>query len=388
MVLAAACNKAIDEPLRSVPNGKRDSTTNIRTILAGSPYHLFSQAFNRLGLDSSFAFYTVFAPTDSVMQAAGLTASVIDGLPTDSLYKIIGYQITQGDYSDSLLQTIQLPIKVPTLREDVSFYTATYSPSVMGRTFRHSLYLVKKDVVYVNGVSIGNSGLSLKAGNGRIYPVNHLFAAPVTDIWSIITSRPELSMYVAANRLVDSFTAASGFYQNVNDTAAFFSNVNYDGNVNAAVSNTVFAPTNDAFIRAGFNTVDDIRQYVKKVIPGYGYINTGTNFYNVYIYVDMDSVLKQHYISGATPLFYMDLLNGSAINNGVLNTNSWTISSFITNPTIPAYYTQFSGQDGTVNIKYSRDPAVPAAVLSPGGPIFQGLNGNVFEIDQLFYPHN
>ncbi len=81
----SACNKAIDEPLRSQSNGVKDTTSDVRAVLAASPYHLFNQAYSRLGLDSSFGLYTIFAPTDSVMQAAGLTSAVIAALSTPAL---------------------------------------------------------------------------------------------------------------------------------------------------------------------------------------------------------------------------------------------------------------------------------------------------------------
>src|ERR1700759_4615808 len=119
--LAGACTRAIDEPLRSVKNNTPDTTTNIQAVLAASPFHLFNQAYNRLALDSSFSYYTIFAPTDAVMQAAGLTASVIDTLSRDSLYKIIAYHVAQGSFSDSLLASLPTALRVPTMRKDVLF---------------------------------------------------------------------------------------------------------------------------------------------------------------------------------------------------------------------------------------------------------------------------
>jgi uncharacterized surface protein with fasciclin (FAS1) repeats len=389
----SACNKALDEPLRTQSNGVKDTTSDVRAILAASPYTLFNQAFSRLGLDSAFGLYTIFAPTDSVMQAAGLTSSVIASLSTDSLYKIVAYQIVYNAYSDSLLENSPMSMRAPAVREDVFYQAAANSDNIVGQTAQQSLYLWKRGVLYVNGQVANNGESPLKARNGWIYPVNHLFTATTSNVWQVLQSRPELSMYVAAYRMVDSFYQSVYFYgpyQYDNDTA-YFTTVSY---VNTAAQQppvflTIFAPTNDAFARAGFNTLDDIRSYVARTMPAQTYQYQWEPYGYYYTYSAMDSVLKEHYLFGyGGALMYQDLLNSSLINNGVLNVNTWDLQSFASYQPITPYYTQFSDNNGTVNIKYSRNSAVQPAVLPPGGVSFPAINGIVYEIDQLFYPHN
>jgi len=397
----SACNKAMDEPLRSLSNGVRDTTSDVRAVLAASPCHLFSQAFSRLQLDSSYGIYTIFAPTDSVMQAAGLTTSVIAALSTDSLYKIVAYHTVYGAYSDSMLANSPSTLQVPTVRVDVFYGPAANSNNLVAQTVQQSLYVWKagspaepQGVLYVNGKAANNGEPPLKARNGWIYPVNHLFTAATNNLWKVLLSKPELSFYTAAIRMVDSFYKASFFappFASLGYDTVNFSLVAYGNMVTQPAGITVFAPTNTAFANAGFNTLNDLRNLVLRTRPSQFYQTSYQPYGYVYTYSGMDSVLKEHYLysPGGNAQMYQDLLN-PAINTSPTesNTNPWTVQNFISDPKIAPFYTQFSNNGGTVNIRYSRDPSVPPAVLPPDGVSFLAINGFIYETDQLFYPHN
>jgi uncharacterized surface protein with fasciclin (FAS1) repeats len=386
----SACNKALDEPLQTVSNGVRDTTSDIRSVLAGSPFHLFSQAYQRLALDSSYGIYTIFAATDSAMQAAGLTSSVIDALSIDSLYKIIAYQTVYNSYSDSMLENSPTSLQATTMREDVFYNIPPRSTSLVAQTAQQYLYIWKSGVLYVNGMPANIGEAPLKARNGWIWPVHRLFAAPTDNLWNIILSRPELSLYLAAYRLVDSFYQQHPVYVVTPDTS-LFATIPYLNTLTPPTSVTIFAPTNDAFAKAGFHTVDDIRNYMVQETPGTAFETINGVFYpNVTNYSNMDSVLKEHYLynTGVNTLMYQDLLNSAAMNNGWWNSNWWTRNAFSVAPWIIPYYSQFSGSNGTVNIQYSRDPSVPPAILPPDAVRILAINGIIYETDQLFYPHN
>lgn len=389
-----ACNKGLDTPLLAVSNGQPDTASDIRTTLANSPYHLFYQAYNLVKLDSSYGYYTIFAPTDSVMTAAGLTSTVINSLPVDSLYRFVSFQVGINSYSDSTLMALTLPQLIPTLREDAFVIIEPNSNGQLeGVTYQQNLFVQEKNQLYVNGVPSNNGETPLRARNGYIYPVNRIFTAPDSNVWALMLTKPELSMYTTAIQLIDSFYAATGFYI-VTPNAALFQTVDWQVNGGFTIGApgiffTIFAPTNDAFAKAGFQTVDDVRQYITSTVPYATDVVYNGNEYYLQYYNPMDSVLKQHYLytQGANPLFYPDLLN-PAINNGWQNTNQWTTGSFAVWPAITPYYTQFSNVGGTVHMQWSRNPAIPAAVLPTTAPAYQAMNGIVYEIDQLFYPHN
>jgi hypothetical protein len=280
-------------------------------------------------------------------------------------------------------------LQAPTLRQDVYYNQAANSPgTLIAQTLIQTLYLWKRGILYVNGAPANNGELPLRARNGWIWPVNRLITAPVNTAWNLIKSRPELSMYVAAYAVVDSFYRATNFYIVYPDTGQFNSApYTLAGSYSESANFTFFAPTNTAFARAGFNTVDDIRQYVLKAIPGVGYENHNGVGYNVSNYIAMDSTLKEHFLGSSNAMMYQDLLN-PAINNGWWNANAWIAQAYTVAPWLTRYYPQFSGHNGTVNIQYSRDPSTPPAILPPDKPGYQAVNGIIYEVDQLFYPHN
>ena len=384
----AACTKSLDAPLPIPVKGIRDSAANIRSVLRTGPYTLFYQAFTRAGLDSPYAFYTVFAPSDSAMTAAGLTSAVINSLSLDSLYTLIGYHISLGVLPEATLRgdtsTVRLPTLEVTTGEAYNFFNQ-YGPA----TLQACLFVSEKDVLYVNGSPVGKAEAGVEASNGWVYPVNRVLFPPARTVWNFITSRPELSMYVEANWLVDSMNAASGFYNAVPDSVLFntapYDPVDNFGEPSIHKMITVIAPTNDAFARAGFNTADDLRQYIGQSVPS-PYSTPPT--YNA-----MDSVLKTHYLCnpGQSTVFYQDMLNSPDINDGWMNTNpalqlerQALLTAF---PDTTMVMDHFSVNGGVVQVQWN--PNVPAAALPfSAGTSFTAVNGAVYEIDQLFYPHN
>jgi hypothetical protein len=227
--------------------------------------------------------------------------------------------------------------------------------------------------------------------------VNRVLIPPTQSIWGIITSRPELSMYVEANWLVDSMNAAH-YFEGPDST--LFETIPYVPLENYGIPTiqelyTVLAPTNDAFAKAGFNTADDLRQYVTQSIPQDAQVSWPGYPNPAYlpVYNAMDSILKTHYFNnpGQSIVFYQDMSGSTAINDGWMNTNPFIRKAYqalaSAFPGVPPVYDQFSGNDGVLQIKWN--PNVPAFSYpySPSN-VFMGANGVVYEVDQLFYPHN
>ena len=376
--MLGSCKRAMDAPILRVTDAVRDSSGDIRTVLTSPACSctLFDHAFSRASLDSPFLFYTVLAPTDSAMTAAGLTAAAIDALTVDSLNKIVGYQLVQGAFGGdtSVLYNDTLSVVLPTVRKDVEAVLS--GSSLLPYYYQQNLHIWSRDAFYVNGVSSGAGKAPMKASNGWIYPINRVLSAPTQSVWSILQVRPELSLYLAAIRLVDSIASQNYVYGQVYDSV-IFSNGNY---VNYAafplVNVTVLAPTNDAFAAAGFNTIDDIRRLALQTLPG------GANF------DALDSVLKLHYLytPGAPSILYQDMLYSPLINNGIYNSNSWYVTQYASTPGATPVYPQFTNVNGTVDVQWN--PNLPPASLPAGSGPLLATNGVIYESSQLFYPHN
>lgn len=390
-----------------------DSSSDIRVVLRKSPFSLFRQAAQRIGLDSllpASGYFTVFAPVDSAMVAAGLDQGHIASLPVDSLRKIVLFHVAQGAYGQGALSSALYNVETKSLRKDVTVDISSAS-SIL---YQQNLYLkISGGVLYVNGDPAGNAGdTAWTANNGYIWPIRYVLQAPTQNIWQIALSRPELSMYLMAMRIDDSIYAANGFLptppfvpgqyysKNVAGDSISFSWVVYDNLPNTQYYGftrpTVFAPTNAAFAAAGLHTYQDILNY-NSTVPNPGPQIDFNTWVTTWTYLPMDSVLKSHlilYAGNNTAVrapyhisLYNDLLFNPDINNGNFNTvDFWSLGNAANAP-LPNPLLQFSGNNGTVNIKWQ--PGGPAAVLpADRSRHIMALNGAVYEMDKLFYPHN
>jgi uncharacterized surface protein with fasciclin (FAS1) repeats len=390
-----------------------DSSSDIRVVLKKSPFSLFLQAAQRIGLDSllpASGYFTVFAPVDSAMVSAGLDQGHIASLSVDSLRKIVLFHVAQGAYSQGALSSAIYSVETRSLRKDL-----TVNPSLASSIlYQQNLYLkISGDVLYINGDPAGNAGdTAWTASNGFIWPIRYVLQAPTQNIWQIVLNRPELSMYLMAMRIDDSIYEANGFLptppfvpgqyfsKSVAGDSISFSWVVYDNLPNTQYYGfarpTVFAPTNAAFAAAGIYTYQDILNYNSSE-PNPGPVTDQNTWVTTWVYLPMDSVLKSHLILYAgtntgVPIpyhlsLYNDLLFNPDINNGDFNTvNFWPLGNAANAP-LPNPLLQFSGNNGTVNIKWQ--PGGPPAVLpADRSRHIMALNGAVYEIDKLFYPHN
>ncbi|ULQ55324.1 fasciclin domain-containing protein [Flavihumibacter rivuli] len=178
-------------------------------------FSILNAAIARAGLATALdapGNITVFAPDNSAFRAAGITASVINGLPPADvagilLYHAVGAAVPSGS--------------VPA------------SDSV--RTLGGQLLFASKNAngVFVNGIGVKTADVS--ARNGIIHVINGVLMPPTKTIAQIAIDNPNFSILVAAvvrAGLADELSAAGKY--------------------------TVFAPTNAAFNAAGFNSPADI----------------------------------------------------------------------------------------------------------------------------------
>lgn len=433
----AGCTKVA--PLHSLvtPDNVPDTTRDVRKTLDSVPgFHLFALACNRAsitnGLDPA-GFYTLFIPTDSAMTAAGFTADVISNMPVDSLASLVKYHITYNSVSDTTLIDANVSIQQNCLLETF-FYGQPGTPAAGYSSYRHSLFVkYYSGQLNINGWAVNAGERPIQASNGYLYPIHEVLKPPSQRVWDLITTRPELSFYVAAIRFMDSFYTANN-YSHFSDSIPFsqllFEQVAgaQPGNI-PPVQATVLAPTNTAFINAGLTDIPSVCNFILgeihtdtlykdpngndyldilNPIPGPGYQLTPNADNSVSNYFPMDSVFKMHYLynpnqvtSGANggsgtlsfsnALCYSDLTGSPSINNGVLNVNS-IISSPIS--LVQPYLLRFSsGAGGVLNVQWNAGGLNNAIIPKDSSQQarqrnFRALNGVIYESDRLFLTTN
>ena len=197
--------------------------TIAQLVSGNKDFKLLKQALIKTGLYDAVnkpGNFTVFAPDNAAFAAAGFPNAAainnanVETLKSILLYHVLGTKITAG----------QIPVADNTPVETLS-----------GK----SLYVTKKDnKVCVNGVPV--IAADIMASNGVVHVVGKVLIPPTGNIVELAQGNSNFTYLVAAV-----VRASQG-----------------STNVAAALSGagplTVFAPTNQAFINAGFPTIESI----------------------------------------------------------------------------------------------------------------------------------
>lgn len=164
--------------------------------------------------------FTVFAPDNDAFTASGITSSVIASLSADQLKAILLYH-TIG----SKIMAADVPA----------------GPNAAVTTAGGGTVYVTKNSngVFVNGWKVTTADIA--ASNGVIHSIEHVLMPPAGNIVAVAQANSNLTYLVAA------VVRASEGTTNVADV------------LSSAGPFTVFAPTNQAFIDAGFPTIASIQ---------------------------------------------------------------------------------------------------------------------------------
>jgi uncharacterized surface protein with fasciclin (FAS1) repeats len=262
-------------------------------------FQLLSFAIAKAGLanelnNPKFA-YTLFAPTDEAFAAQGLgTRQAINAVPVEDLKAILLYHVFGSKV---------LAAQVPT----------TYTELTM--LSKQKAYVIRRGSdVYINGIPVVAADIMEKSG--VIHAIDRLLMPPKGTIVDVAAANPNFSYLVAAVQRAGLVSALAG-----------------------AGPLTVFAPTNQAFIAAGFPTIASIEAASPAaLIP----------------------ILTYHVTGGRT--FSSDLMNGQVL-------------------------TMLSG--GTTTILLNNGPQIDGANSAPSNIIQTDVlatNGVIHAIDRVLLP--
>ncbi|WP_142684942.1 fasciclin domain-containing protein [Chitinophaga polysaccharea] len=381
VVMLHACLKASDAPVTPASSLPFKGADLAGTLAQESSLQLFNRAFKRASMEQDInngAGYTIFAPTDAAMKAAGLNEATIDKMNIDSLRSLVGYQVVTGALDDQSLSQPVTATYLTTLKR-----TLVTKPGGFASYQYAALYVKEGDKLYFNGVPVKKEGDAIPATNGYIYPVSALAIEITTGntLLDLIKDDPDLSMYYQALLLEDSILSVNYLSGDI----SFFNDRTQTGMYPAVLS-----PTNKAFEDAGFHTLDDLRTYATS-----SYVGFDPNGFVTFYFSPLDTVLKRHiifngqvagsfyYTHSTVRVFYNDLLN-PAFNNGKLNTyaaGSGNIIDAVVRYSLPL---SFSDVNGEAHVSYG-GTAAPSYPL-PRNAAYVAVNGSLFKINKLFYP--
>ena len=206
------------------PNPQEPATSTITDIVVNNPnFSMLEAAVVKAGLAETLASngsFTVFAPDNDAFAASGITSATIDAMSVDDLTDILLYHA---------------------LDSEVAAANVPAGPNAaVGTINGNSIYLTKNSSgVFVNGTSVKQA--DVEASNGVIHVISSLLMPPSGTIVETAQANENLSFLVAAV-----IRASEG------DTDVLGALMS-DGPL------TVFAPTNQAFIAAGFPDIASIQ---------------------------------------------------------------------------------------------------------------------------------
>jgi uncharacterized surface protein with fasciclin (FAS1) repeats len=376
---------------------------------------LFRQALDRIGfsanLESNNA-YTIFAPGNEAMKAAGLDAAGMQSISTDSLRKIIMYHILPGSIDNMALDNLPVSRFLQTLRLD------TIQVPFQGSSVRESYMNVQKgDRLYLNGYAFNNQP-PVTASNGYVYPIlkflHNDFIDESRTLWDIVQSEPDLSMFRDAIQLLDSIKESESYLEqevfwfilSPPSDIPLMSNRKWDpirNRFNTQGMPLILAPVNQAFYDAGFHSIDDLRTFAFRypfgvkayVSPDWSELELKFKFSSLDTLLAMNVMAHGGMTDGTlrypSRITYADLVKGR-LNNGSFNKLVRSIADGFGAYTVSSHNLHFSETNGVAQVQLypgSQPVSIPKD-SDPKQPVnnFNVENGVLYKVNKLFYPFN
>lgn len=404
-VLAVACRK---KELMPEPEGEKvphqELTITLMELLEQSNNQLFKQAWNKSHMNSILdqngpkAAYTLLAPDDAAMKAAGwdesrINAATPEELDTLLMLHTLGNKVNVsamaaqvGNVSwTSLLSTNTFKEQ---LNDQGSAVTREYPYQ-----FRQYLGLSSDSALLINGKNAGKAKPQ-EAKDGLLWPVNRVLEQPRKTIMEALKEDGRFSLYLEALRLNDSLYKTIEGFDEYNSMIYWIQPyldvmiAEMDWSCNCAqirrgpVERTsIFAPTDEAFQKAGLFTAADIRKLASRTRPVYA-------DYTLHGRIVMDSLLSMHMwgkqgqmiVLDVPPVFYTNDLTQEKLEHHYSQSGNGYVNGGIA---VPLVFSKDAS--GRVQVQYKGSSYEKATVTT--GDI-ETIQGPVHVVDRLLVPKN
>jgi len=419
LLFTAACTKTefLPDPEGAQVPFQSNATQTVEELLAASPAKLYYSAWqksnikNVLNQKGSKVLYTAFVPNDAAMQSAGLTASKIDQMSAAELDDFILFSATIGQVTGDELKLKSDNFMVKTLLENRDLYVKYYENPESNQFdyYAYRLYVgLKGDALLVNGKNMGKLNY-LPATNGGLYLMEKTLEKPTKTIIEALRADGRFTMFLESQRLADElyldkiasdmeplfgykpdpeetmmYATQRLFYQKDWDILS-----PYPGYGTNITISTLFAPTDEAFHKAGFQTVADILKFNERGASSIHFSDMTFTDEGAY---PMDTIYNYHRNWGR--MFQPVTVGGDkAISNATVfysNELSPRLNEYLVsaggNPSIEYAYKmplEFSVNNSSIQIKV-KGSEYPAANVIEGD--INTLNGPIHVVDHLFIP--
>lgn len=390
LLLASSCTRTVDPPPavgKQLPYTGGATKTLLQLLDSLPNVTLYKTAYLRSDLPAyidslrngdSIAPYTLFVPTDAAFKAAGYSADSIQRAPVALLDTLVRYLAVTGNFPPpgNLLKLGGINSN-PLMYPDPNL-TRSQVPGVFNTT---TPYFYTLNIAYsgnallLNGRQVSAQAKAVYGTNGTIYCIDSLVTKPFYEIYQVLSMDTSFRFFMAALSISDSIYVPDILPWV--DTSALVLSSSAFGFVPFSV---VFAPDNNAFRKAGFQSIQDIYNYIynSALVLGGGLPYDMTN---------MDSILTNHIMAfgltgtgfGRSYIYTHDILADPSLaivnqytNTGVLQAiNVYNISFQVNGSQITVHRQDFPGGRG-------------ADVIQPSD--ITTLNGVIHRVDNLLLP--
>lgn len=408
----ASCRK---EEFMPEPQGNTIPTDSIPSIIAAlspSSHSLWIQAWKKSNIETilsqkfSTATISVLAPDNTALTAAGYTADRIAAATTSELDTLLMYHTLIGNLDPVLLRQ-GVPLQfAKSLLQDASLAVGL-SKSVPGATFKGTEIYSYRHAVQMAGNDLMVDGKRLTLANtakivrGWVLPVNQVLEMPRHQMRQWLEADGRFSLFLKALDLISAsyeanFNMWGGYwvvYDAVDPSFQLDTKKYYTGwipNVNnQLMRNTLFAPTDEAFHKAGIFNAEQLEKLNNRFNYAEAYEGKPTLDSMLHLHMpaaaEMDMPFDENwYVTGvrimstptpANTVFHSDILNNTLLGNYNLNAGG--------------------GSDKKLNLTFDRtgasaitvngiDSETPAATITEADRMT--LQGPVHVVDRLIIP--
>lgn len=400
LITLASCRKEEFQPeVEGAPIPTNDIKTTVKEAVNASANTLFKAAWNRSNMNSiiekrgdKYAL-TILMPTDAAFTAEGLTLDVINSTTPAMLDSILLYHTLSQQVTPTELSNREDNAPVKTMLENPNLHEPGFENTYGFDKYFYRQYLkVRGNELYINGKKVGGATVTF-ARNGTLWPVNQVLKKPVKTILQALKDDGRFTMYVGILTQTDMLwdEAMMGMY-----TKTYFRDgITITDDIYSAYYairfTSVFAPTDEAFRQAGFNSLADLEALNNRnTLPYFDWdlfepVGTGyatDTLLNMHRWGRMFKQQDNWGYGGDNPdAFYSNDLNNALLADYALTTSGYT-------GTVPILRVPFDfGTDNTghVTIKV-KGSAMPAATLTEGD--INTLMGPIHVVNRLLPPAN
>lgn len=388
-------------PYEEVPKERLDA------VLAASKSSLFQLALDGSTipalLDDEWenAPLTFLVPSDAAFEEAGFTEEKLKNMDAAELDTIIRYHMLSDQIDSSNVRSTYGNIRIKSKLENKSLKMGSYSADFY--VYPHYLAITDGKVL-INGKVMGDYKIS-DAKEGNVIYIDGFLQKPKKTLWQTMKEDSRLSMFMEIVEANDASYATSSWdpiYISQMEDAVMKTQLDIDtnqwdpSNIYIGGLTSVFAPTNEAFLSAGYNSAEDFLQLNEPywVYRGQFLTFAGGAPYNYRTFHKTDSVLTYHH--GWAQRYYPT--DGGNVNPTVFFSNDLS-DGFLGNydmkmegyspdshPAISCPYT-FSRENGVIKmrLKNAKEGTEAATVIEQD---IMTLNGPLYIVDRLFIPNH